>query len=131
MWVKNLRDSSIEQAKDIAKTHFNRLNNYEEIEQRTNDAQTKYDSAENATLAEADGSNGSKARGWGEITNLKNAKAMDRKKDLVNLQMQKGQLDSLRNLYVKDAGDNAKANFEEDGLLIRIQALSALVDEND
>lgn len=129
--VKNLRDSSIEQAKVAAKIQFNNLNNYEEIEHKISEAQIKYDNAENATLAEADGSNGSKARGWGKITDLKNAKALDRKRELNNLQTQKAQLDSLRDIYVKEAGDKARANFEEDGLLIRIKALSLLVDENE
>jgi len=125
--VKRLRGMDGIAASDSARTEFERLNGYADLDTRIQAARSAYERAEESVIQEANGTYGTGKRGVGKITQLKDRKAQQRQRDLDVLLAQKAVLDSAKSRYVDTARAHALASFTEHGLLIRIKALSELV----
>jgi hypothetical protein len=125
--VKRLRVMDGIAASDSARTEFERMNGYAELDSRIHAAQSAYEAAEASVIQEANGTYGTGKRGVGKITALKDRKAQQRQRDLDALMAQKAVLDSAKSRYVETARQHAEASFTEHGLLIRIKALADLV----
>ena len=128
--VALLKESSIEDAKKAAAEHYMQLNEYSTLNKNIADAKLNFDNAEATAIAEADGTNGTKNRGVGNVTKLKNKKAEDRKADWVKLMTYKQQLDIEKEIIVNQAGTRSMNSFKGNALLIRIKALFRLVAED-
>lgn len=125
--VNHLKVTEGIRAADSARTEFERLNGYGELEHRIEIATAAYEQAEESVIQEANGTYGTKKRGVGTITQLKDRKAQGRKRTLDDLLAQKAALDTAKSRYCIDARDASMKTFNEHGLLIRIKALSILV----
>jgi len=124
--VAAIKESAILDARRNKELQFLQEHNYSGIEKKTNEAQRNYDITEASTLAEADGTNGSKTRGMGTIAKLKNEKLLNRKTVLNSLTADKSQLDLKKTDAVDKAELVASNSFKENALLIRIKGLFQL-----
>lgn len=125
--VAEIKEQTIAKAKDTKDIEFRKLKQYGNLEKNIADAKQKFNSAEESALAEADGTKGTKTRGVGEITLLKNQKALERKADRNSLLAQKNLLDKAKDSLVNISGKKAESFFKEHALLTRIKALFHLV----
>jgi len=125
--VAAIKETTISNAKNDEDGRFMGLNKFDNLTKNIAEAQAKYDNAVDVALAEADGSKGTRNRGIGVVTKLKNQKASERKVDLNALLTQKIRLNIVKDSLVNQAGIRAKAAFKEHALLTRIKALFHLV----
>lgn len=123
-----LKDSSIADSKAAAVIQFMHLNEYETLDKSITEAKGNFDNAEASAIAEADGTNGTRSRGVGNITRLKNIKAEERKADWAKLMAKKQQLDIIKDSTANRAAVIAMSTFAGNALLIRIKALFRLVE---
>jgi hypothetical protein len=114
-------------ASDSARLEYERINGYQEIQAKIQEAKARYESAEADVINEANGTYGTGKRGVGRITALKDRKATNRKNDLENNYLALAKLDSLKVIYIENARQQALNSFSENGLLTRIKALADLV----
>lgn len=128
--VALLKESGIGDAKKAAAEHYMQLNEYSTLNKNIADAKLNFDNAEATAIAEADGTNGTKNRGVGNVTRLKNKKAEDRKADWVKLMTYKQQLDVEKENLVDLAGIKFMKSYNGNAFLIRIKALFRLVIED-
>jgi hypothetical protein len=125
--VMQLKGQQALEAANAAKADYEKLNGTAGYDDRIRMAETRYEEAEAAVIAEANGTYGTGRRGVGPITDLKERKARARRQELDLLYAQKQQWENERSVFADSARANALTIFESDGLLIRIKALARLV----
>lgn len=125
--VASLKESGIADAKKVTMEQYMILNEYSKLNRNIAEAKINFDNAEATAIAEADGTNGSKSRGVGNVTRLKNKKAEQRKSDLDKLMTHQQKLNIDKDIIVNQAGINSMNAFKGNALLIRIKALFNLV----
>ena len=125
--VASIKETNILDAKKMELEQFMRLNEYFSLGKNITEEKSNYDNAEVTAIAEADGTNGTKNKGLGDIARLKIKKADERKVSWNNLIVQKQLLDIAKDSMVNLAGIRAENSFKENVLLIRIKALFQLV----
>jgi len=125
--VVSLKNEAIRKAKQDEENQFKINNNYQKVELAIANLTNKYSTAVNNTLAEADGTTGSKKSGVGSIYRIKDKAKEVIRKDLEAANQKLALLDKEKNEAVKKAGLGMEKDFNENALLIRIKALFALV----
>lgn len=125
--MPSIKSEIIERAKSKEDESFKDKHQYASLEENINKARTKFDSASRSAMQEADGSMGTKTKGFGRITILKLQEADKLKKDLDRLLANKNVLDSIRLSRLDAEGDRAGQAFNDHSLLMRIKALFRLV----
>jgi ABC-type multidrug transport system fused ATPase/permease subunit len=114
-------------AADSARIEFERMNGFQDLRTKIQDAKEKYETAEADVINEANGTYGTGKIGVGRITALKERKASDRRIYLESNYRDLARLDSAKAIYIENARQHALNTFSENGLLTRIKALADLV----
>ncbi|NCU04752.1 MAG: DUF4407 domain-containing protein [Chitinophagaceae bacterium] len=125
-----LKEDRTEVAKKRAEQAFYREHNIAAMETAIQQAQAIYNAREKSAVDEADGSSGTGNKGIGEVTAFKNAKAQERKTQLLALQLKKDSLEVVKAAAIEKAAELVTTNFNPDGLLIRVEALFQLALSN-
>lgn len=128
--VVKLKGKTVQQARDTAAADFENENGYVQLNTAISEARTAYESAERTVIDEANGTYGTGRRGAGKITALKDKKASERKAELDKLIASKEKLEEEKQKAIEAAGENRRASYNENALLVRIKALFNLVKED-
>lgn len=130
MQVKSMKQASILKNENMAIENYRQLNNSNSLEMEIGRKKAEISLANEAVIKEADGSGGTKERGIGDITKLKQAEAASLRNDLAQLLTSK-QLDDAKGREIKEkAGLDAALAFNEHALLTRIWALFDMLHGN-
>ena len=125
--IQILKKESVLQAQKLEEKEFKHNNNYEKKEKEIINLTSSYNEAVISVVAEADGTTGSKKRGVGDITKLKEKSKNVIRKDLVTSSQILKDLDKQKNIAIFEVGQKVQKSFNEHALLIRIKALFSLV----
>lgn len=128
--VAAMKTSAIALSKTEASADFTTQTDIGNLNTQIKEAQLKYDNAAAAVIAEADGSYGTKRRGVGKITELKERKAKERKTELDVLHAQKTNANRVKDSVMSVAGLSTGNSFNEHALLTRVKALFQLVSKD-
>jgi hypothetical protein len=125
--IVTLKNEAIRKSKQDEEKQFKINNNYQKVELAIANLTNRYSTAVNNTLAEADGTTGSKKSGGGSIYRIKDKAKEVIRKDLEDANQKLATLDREKNNAINKAGLLTENSFNENALLTRIKALFTLV----